>query len=116
MSITFDEIRDKSVVDWLRSLKNKLRSSAIRTVLRCSLEHPCLFLHYITPPAHFLANPPKEEAAGNVVKVDATETCEPTILTESLPALASEEVSEEVDDDFNLFALDDMDENGGEFE
>jgi len=54
LSITFDEKKDVEIIDWLLMTRKKQRSNAIKALLRCSLESPCLFSFYaFYPPLFF---------------------------------------------------------------
>jgi len=54
LSITFDEKKDVEIIDWLLMIRKKQRSNAIKSLLRCSLESPCLFSFYaFYPPLFF---------------------------------------------------------------
>lgn len=117
ISLTFDEKKDASVVGWLNILQHKLRSSAIKAVLRCSLTHPCLFSFYSESPAPFLATSPENlVSAGKPAKTTTSAARRKSAKTAPLPAPPlvneAEDTSEEVSDIFSL-KLDDM-EYGGE--
>jgi hypothetical protein len=104
-SITFDKHKDKTVESWLKSIKKKQRSGAIKTVLRCSLENPCLFAHYDTFPATFLALPPEKghiaaKEAGRDYRVSSKEVISGTPVSQPVPVPVPEE-----DDDFDIFSM-----------
>ncbi|MDR0287534.1 MAG: hypothetical protein LBI03_07525 [Clostridiales bacterium] len=117
LSITLDKSKDAAVEKWLNTLKNKQRSGAIKSVLRCSLEEPCLFAHDEAYPAIFLvsssqnthttANETGYEAP--VKQNEITSAAPPSKLTskpisEPLPAQLPE-IENDDDDDFDIFNM-----------
>jgi len=112
ISISFSEIKDASVVSWLDTLKNRLWSCAIKSVLRCSLTHPCLFAHYDNAPAPFLINPPKSYA-GSTAEDAVPVFHKPVSAFASFPAPLPEEHLEGADDIWGM-SLGEMEYIGGD--
>ena len=46
LSVTFHEQNEPDVINWLKSFKPRLRSGGIKSLLRCSLENPCLYDYF----------------------------------------------------------------------
>jgi len=58
LSITFDRHKDAGVLEWLKSLRDYQRSAAIKALLRCCLESPCLYACHTDFPTIFPAQAP----------------------------------------------------------
>ena len=46
LSVTLDKRKDSAIMKWMKRIKVKHRSNAIKSVLRCSLSNPCLYAHF----------------------------------------------------------------------
>ena len=110
-SITFDKNKDHAVENWLKSIKKKHRSGAIKSVLRCSLENPCLFAHYDVYPTTFLALSPEKghiaakEAGRNTLAPTRAVPVAVTQIPQPTPAQFPENKDEGGDDDFDIFSI-----------
>ena len=49
LSITLHERRDAATIEWLGKLAEGKCAGAIKTILRCSLDNPCLIAYYNDP-------------------------------------------------------------------
>jgi len=59
LSITFDPFKDAKVLKWLNSLHDYQRSSAIKSLLRCCLNSPCLYAFHSDFPTLFPSRAPE---------------------------------------------------------
>jgi len=54
LSITLDKRKDMAIMNWLKIIKPKQKSRAIKALLRCSLESPCFYSFYCFYPPPIL--------------------------------------------------------------
>jgi len=104
--ITFDERRDAVVVNWLNALQHRLRSGAIKSVLRCSIAHPCLYAHFKTLPAASSPKKPKGvQPAGKAAGISKPVTPGAVKPAKEIPAIPPAQPSDDLPDDFDIFTM-----------
>ena len=100
-SINFDETRDAAVVELLNAVQNRLRSGVIKSILRSSLDRPCLYAYFNSYPAPFpVTRPEISEPAERPVEHTAS-------LPVSLPTIPKEQAPAGASDRFNIYDFDD---------
>ena len=102
-SITFNKTSAAAVVDLLSSIQDKHRSSAIKSILRCSLSRPCLYMYFKTYPAPYpVTKPESSRSVANIEPVAVTAA--PIVAVAAAPPV---QASSDVPDAFNVFDFDD---------
>jgi len=103
-SITFDEVKDAAVVELLRAVQDKQRSSAIKSILRSSLSRPCLYAHFNIYPAPFPVirtenSEPLKQPDGHDATVEISQV--------GIQEIPLDQGSSDMAKDFNIFEFDD---------
>jgi len=109
LSITFGGEKDAEVEGWLKALKHKQRSGAIKSVLRCSLMSPCLFAHVSSYPADFQPLPPEgvRITGKTAIRGTSDKSVEIAAPSEAIPVQAFPAQAPESEPGvFDIFSLD----------
>jgi len=102
-SITFDKNRDTAVVELLSAVQDKQRSGVIKSILRCSLSHPCLYAHFKDYPAPYPVTKPEGSPSAEYIEPVAVLT-EPVAVATVAPSV---QAPSDAPDDFDVFGFDD---------
>lgn len=101
LNFSLHETRDKSVIDWLNTLRAGQRSGAIKSIFRCSLSSPCLAGHVADGTAENAITPK------SIPSVSPSLSRTPKKKTEKKPTYTPPPVFTEpdTDDDFDIFGF-----------
>jgi len=106
LSITFDHNKDAKVLEWLTSLRDYQRSGAIKSLLRCCLDSPCLYACHADFPTLFPAQTPERRRRSRKVSGAPVSGNAPTEPAYSPPAPSPAKNQEGTEpDDFDIFSF-----------
>ena len=104
LSITLHERRDAATIEWLGKLAEGKCAGVIKTVLRCSLDNPCLIAYYNDPADAFSTMRLAEENVSTSIILETASAGNQntaSIVPSSQPVPVKQEP--ELPDDFNIF-------------
>ena len=104
LSITFDDKKDAAIVELLKPVQHRLRSSAVKTILRCSITHPCLYAHFQTlPPIVYPKKLEKPQFNDMLPGLDATTNYPEQKQAAPIPSVADTSDDDNLPEGFDIF-------------